>query len=66
MSTKSATVKVNFTKGDTSFAKTFSKLRIDHIEDKDDAAGFIAQYKGIVDGTPTTYDFSVVEAGIEV
>ena len=66
MSAQSSTVTINFTKDGKEFTRTFSGLKIDNIGTKETAkTKFIDKYKGIVDGTPETYDFSVVEKGIE-
>lgn len=66
MSAQSSTVKITFDKNGTTFDRTFSGLNVSKIGTKELAkTKFIDNYKGIVDGTPTTYDFSVVEKGIE-
>ena len=63
---KTATVTINFNKDGTKFNRTFSGLNQTNISDKDVAkTRFIDKYKGIVDGTPETYDYSVVEKDIE-
>ena len=63
---KTATVTINFNKNGTKFSRTFSNLNQTNISDKDAAkTRFIDKYKGIVDGTPETYDYGVVEKDIE-
>lgn len=59
-------VTINFENGTTKFARTFSGLNSTNINDKAMAkTRFIDKYKGIVNGTPVSYDFSVVEKDIE-
>lgn len=66
MSKKSATVTISFTKDGVTFDRTFSGMDITEITDKDVAkTEFINKYKGIVDGTPISYDYSTVEKDIE-
>lgn len=63
---QSTTVTITFEKGEKTFNRTFSGLKYENIGTKELAkTKFIDMYKGIVDGTPTTYDFSIVEKGIE-
>lgn len=66
MSKRSATVTIEFTKDGKNFNRTFSGMDVTEITDKDTAkTSFINKYKGIVDGTPVSYDYSQVEKDIE-
>lgn len=60
-------VKINFEKDGTKFSKTFNGLNSSSINNKEMAeAKFVTKYIGIVDGTATTFDFILTEAGIEI
>lgn len=63
---KTSTITIHFKKGDNEFTSTFSGCNVENLETADEAkSGFINNYKGIVDGDVVSFDFAVVEKGIE-
>lgn len=59
-------VKIYYTDGSEKFNKTFDGFTGDVYTDSTEAKTFVKDYSKIVQGTANTFDFYVVEEGIEV
>ena len=63
---KTSGVTIHYDKNGETFDRSFSGFDFSTIGTKEQAnAKFVSKYSSIVDGTATTYDFTITEKGIE-